>query len=121
MNLMGGSFCSGAEVNWVMRNPAIYLEPFRLKADPEFSSFRQTAANANQNSRTLTVPESDYASYVEDDLSQGSDFRTGLQPGDLTSTCRSRGNLTSTNAPRSQSILPTICGTASTPRANTIR
>jgi hypothetical protein len=84
MNLMGGSFCPGAEVNWIIRNPAIYLELFRLKADPAFSNFRQTAANANQNSRTLTVPESDYASYVEDDLSQGNDFREGLQPGDLT-------------------------------------
>ncbi len=84
MNLMGGSFCPGAEVNWIIRNPAIYLEPFRLKADPDFSNFRQTAANANQNSRALTVSESDYASYVEDDLSQGSDFRSGLQPGDLT-------------------------------------
>ncbi|HLK62328.1 MAG TPA: LodA/GoxA family CTQ-dependent oxidase [Bryobacteraceae bacterium] len=84
MNLMGGSFCPGAEVNWIIRNPAIYLEPFRLKADPAFSNFRQTAANANQNSRALTVPESDYASYVEDDLSQGNDFRAGLQPGDLT-------------------------------------
>jgi len=84
MNLMGGSFCPGAEVNWIIRNPAIYIEPFRLKADPAFSNFRQTAANANQNSRILTVPESDYASYVEDDLSQGNDFRRGLQPGDLT-------------------------------------
>jgi L-Lysine epsilon oxidase N-terminal/L-lysine epsilon oxidase C-terminal domain len=84
MNLLGGAFCPGAEVNWVIRNPAVYLEPFRLKADPAFSNFRQTAANANQNSRALTVPETDYASYVEDDLSQGSDFRIGLQPGDLT-------------------------------------
>jgi hypothetical protein len=84
MNMLGGAFCPGAEVNWVIRNPAIYAEPFRLKADPDFSSFRQTAANANQSSRALTIPESDYASYVEDDLSQGSDFETGLQPGDLT-------------------------------------
>ena len=84
MNMLGGSFCPGAEVNWIIRNPAIYFEPFRLKADPAFFAFRQTAANANQNSRALTIPESDYASYVEDDLNQGSDFRIGLQPGDLT-------------------------------------
>jgi len=84
MNLMGGSFCPGAEVNWVIRNPAIYREPFRLKADPDFSNFRQTAAQANANNRGQPVPESNYASYVEDDLSQGSDFKTGLQPGDLT-------------------------------------
>jgi hypothetical protein len=84
MNLMGGSFCPGAEVNWIIRNPSIYLEPFRLKADPDFSNFRQTAAQANANSKDLVIAESDYASYVEDDLSQGNDFRIGLQPGDLT-------------------------------------
>lgn len=84
LNLMGGSFCPGAEVNWIIRNPSIYLEPFRVKADPAFSNFRQTAAQANANSRNLTVSETDYASYTEGDLSQGSDFKKGLQPGDLT-------------------------------------
>ncbi|HET6843775.1 MAG TPA: LodA/GoxA family CTQ-dependent oxidase [Candidatus Angelobacter sp.] len=84
MNLMGGSFCPGAEVNWIIRNPSIYIEPFRLKADPNFSNFRQTAAQANANNRGLPVPESDYASYTGTDLSQDSDFNIGLQPGDLT-------------------------------------
>ena len=84
MNLMGGSFCPGAEVNWIIRNPSVYLEPFRLKADPAFYTFRQTAAQSNANNRGLPVPESDYASYTGADLSQDSDFNSGLQPGDLT-------------------------------------
>jgi hypothetical protein len=84
MNLMGGSFCPGAEVNWIIRNPSIYLEAFRLKADPDFYTFRQTAAQANQNSRAQTVPESDYGSYTVNDLSQTSNLKIGLQPGDLT-------------------------------------
>jgi hypothetical protein len=81
-NLLGGAFCPGGEVCWIIRNPAIWLEPYRIKADPNFSSFRQTAAQANADG--VNVPEADYSSYVEDDLSQDSNFDTGLQPGDLT-------------------------------------
>jgi len=79
-NLAGGAFCPGAEVGWIIRNPSIYLEPYRIKADPAFSSFRQTAANENQ----VGVPEVDYSAYSDTPLSLGSDYSTGLQPGDLT-------------------------------------
>lgn len=79
-NLAGGAFCPGAEVGWIVRNPSIYREPYRLKADPLYSSFRQTAANENQ----IGVPEPAYISYIDQPLSQGSDYSTGLQPGDLT-------------------------------------
>jgi hypothetical protein len=79
-NLSGGAFCPGAEVGWIIRSPAIYFAPYRIKADPAFSSFRQTAANENQNG----VPEKDYVSATENPLSLGSDYRSGLQPGDLT-------------------------------------
>ena len=81
-NLLGGSFCPGAEVTWNIRNPAIYREPFRIKADLEFSTFRQTAAQANQ--QRGSVSDIDYVSYLSSALSQDSDFATGLQPGDLT-------------------------------------
>jgi hypothetical protein len=85
MNLLGGAFCPGGEVNWIIRNPAIYQAPFRIKADPDFYTFRQTAAQANANSSQLTpVPENDYIASTEDALSQDSDFEVGLQPGDLT-------------------------------------
>lgn len=79
-NILGGSFCPGAEIGWVMRNPSIWLEPFRIKADPNFYNFGQTPAQAN----TGQVPDSDYAFYAGDDLSQKNDFQVGLQPGDLT-------------------------------------
>ena len=83
-NLLGGAFCPGGEVTWIIRNPAIYKEPYRIKADPDFYNFRQTAANANANSRQLPVPEEDYVAATGNTLSQDSDFRRGLQPGDLT-------------------------------------
>ncbi len=81
-NVLGGAFCPGGEVGWILRNPAVYLEPFRIKVDPGFSSFRQTAAQANANKGN--VPEADYSAYIGDDLSQDDNFDVGMQPGDLT-------------------------------------
>jgi hypothetical protein len=81
-NVLGGAFCPGGEVGWIMRNPAIYREPYRLKADPDFYNFRQTAAQANANRGQ--VSEIDYTSAVDVELSQDNDFDKGLQPGDLT-------------------------------------
>ena len=79
-NLAGGAFCPGAEVGWIIRNPAIYLEPYRLKADPNFYVFEQTAANENQTQNPVQA----YIGYASNPLSQQSDYKTGLQPGDLT-------------------------------------
>lgn len=81
-NILGGAFCPGGEIGWIMRNPSIYREPYRLKADPAFSTFRQTAAQASAQSGN-TAPE-DYSAYLSAELSQDNDFDTGLQPGDLT-------------------------------------
>lgn len=81
-NLLGGSFCPGAEIGWVMRNPSIWAEPYRIKADPAFYNFGQTAAQANAFHGQ--VPDSDYAFYAGEALSQSNDFTIGLQPGDLT-------------------------------------
>jgi hypothetical protein len=83
-NLAGGAFCPGAELGWLIRNPAIYREPYRIKADPNFYSFRQTAANQNQSAAPLSVPEEDYVAATGATLSQDSNYKTGLQPGDLT-------------------------------------
>ena len=79
-NILGGSFCPGAEIGWVMRNPSIWLEPYRIKVDPAFYHFGQTPAQAN----TGQVPDSDYAFYAGTALSLKNDFTIGLQPGDLT-------------------------------------
>jgi len=79
-NILGGSFCPGGEIGWVMRNPSIWLKPYRIKADAAFYNFGQTPAQAN----TGQVPDSGYAFYAGLALSQANDFTTGLQPGDLT-------------------------------------
>lgn len=81
---LGGAFCPGGEIGWIIRNPAIWQGPYRLKADPAFYSFRQTAAQANKNAGTVTIDEAAYTSYAAEDLSQDSDYAVGLQPGDLT-------------------------------------
>lgn len=80
MNLLGGAFCPGGEVGWIMRNPSAYKEPYRLKADPAFYNFPQTAAQANAGG----LPAQEYISSIEAILSQDTDFEVGLQPGDLT-------------------------------------
>jgi hypothetical protein len=80
-NVMGGSFCPGAEIGWVARNPSIWWEPYRVKADRLWSDFLQSAAQINQ---THDDTLADFTFNVEDPLSQDNDFRTGLQPGDLT-------------------------------------
>jgi hypothetical protein len=81
-NILGGSFCPGGEIGWVMRNPSVWREPYRIKADPAFYNFGQTPAQANAFHGL--VPDQDYAFYAGSDLSQKNDFVTGLQPGDLT-------------------------------------
>ena len=49
-----------------MRNPSIYWEPYRFKADRSLSDFLQTAAQQN----TGTGIEADYTFNVENPLSQ---------------------------------------------------
>lgn len=83
-NMLGGAFFPGAEVCWIIRNPGVWYEPYRLKADPTFASFAETAAQAN--ARRGTVNPMTYIGYAEDDLSQDSNYAVGLQPGDLTKT-----------------------------------
>jgi hypothetical protein len=79
-NMLGGAFFPGGEISWIIRNPSVWLEPYRLKADPTFYTFRETAAQANQ----IAVTAFSYASYASDRLSLGSNYVVGLQPGDLT-------------------------------------
>jgi len=80
-NLAGGAFCPGCEVGWIMRNPSIYQAPYRIKADPTFSAFQETAAQANTSTGSA---ENEFFSYISQPLSLRNDFAAGLQPGDLT-------------------------------------
>jgi hypothetical protein len=73
-NGLGGAFCPGGEVAWIIRNPAIYAEPFRIKHSPYFSP--QTLASWQPNPLSLPGP----LNTPED---QGS-LAVGLEPGDLT-------------------------------------
>jgi hypothetical protein len=83
-NCLGGAFCPGGEVTWVIRNPAIWLTPYRIKADPEWYSFELTAAQQSANRWGPGIGEENYIAYASDPLSLGSNFDVGLQPGDLT-------------------------------------
>ena len=63
-NGLGGSFCPGGEVSWIIRNPAIYAKPYRIKASKSFTP------------GSLSTPG---------DISSGSaGFTFGMEPGDLT-------------------------------------
>jgi hypothetical protein len=79
-NVLGGAFCPGGETTWIMRNPSIYWEPYRLKANRSLSDFLLSAAQVNSG---LGV-DADYTFSVQSPLSQNSDFVAGLQPGDIT-------------------------------------
>jgi hypothetical protein len=81
-HVVGGAFCPGGEVGWIMRNESLWLAPWRIKADPAFSAFSLTAAQAN--AWRGRIPETDYISYADQQLSPDLDFDTGMQPGDLT-------------------------------------
>ena len=80
-NVLGGAFCPGGEIGWVMRNPSIYWEPYRIKADRQWSDFLQSAAQSNKEHGSAL---DDFTFSLENPLSHDSDFSTGLQPGDLT-------------------------------------
>jgi len=79
-NALGGAFCPGGEVNWIIRNPSIYWAPYRIKADRTVSDFLQTAAQMNTGAGIAQ----DYTFNVENPLSQDNNFDRGLQPGDIT-------------------------------------
>jgi len=73
-NVLGGAFCPGGEAAWIMRNPAIYSEAYRIKHSPLFSI---KALNTWQP-QPLSLPGS-----VQSAGDPGS-MQIGLEPGDLT-------------------------------------
>ena len=70
-NALGGSFCPGGEIGWIIRNPAIYSKPYRINWN---SSFLPRAGSGR------IVP----AEFFPPQLSLTEDFEAGLEPGDLT-------------------------------------
>lgn len=73
-NLLGGSFCPGGEATWIMRNPAIYAEPYRIKHSPYFT----IDALSTWQPQPLSLPGD-----LQTQLDPGS-MQIGLEPGDLT-------------------------------------
>ncbi len=65
-NVMGGSFCPGAEAAWIMRNPNIYAGPYRIKP------------SASYVIGGLTVPSAGTGTAGEPGISDG------MEPGDVT-------------------------------------
>ncbi len=66
-NLLGGAFCPGGEVSWVIRNPAIYAKPYRIRQ------------------RAVITPGALRLSANELGTVDGAyDIAQGMEPGDLT-------------------------------------
>lgn len=82
-NVLGGAFCPGGELNWIMRNPSIYWTPYRIKADRHLADFLQSAAQANANRQPTSMIE-ELSFSINNTLSHNNNFGAGLQPGDLT-------------------------------------
>jgi L-Lysine epsilon oxidase N-terminal/L-lysine epsilon oxidase C-terminal domain len=72
-NILGGSFCPGGEVGWIIRNPAIYSKPYRINWNPAFLP-TSGSGSARYGTTEFYPPE----------LSQSDNFDAGLEPGDLT-------------------------------------
>lgn len=64
--MLGGAFCPGAEACWIMRNPAIYAQAYRLNLSADYKPHA-----ASQN-------------FVPGSLSLTGNLSTGLEPGDIT-------------------------------------
>jgi hypothetical protein len=64
-NALGGAFCPGGEVCWIIRNPDIYAGPYRIKHAP------YTPGSLSQPAVVLGADSA-------------SDLSKGLEPGDLT-------------------------------------
>ena len=65
-NVVGGAFCPGGELTWIMLNPALYTEPYRIR-------------HASYVPGALSLPK-----IAATDGSDSSDLARGLEPGDLT-------------------------------------
>lgn len=71
-NVLGGPYCPGGEVGWIIRNPSIYTKPYRIRQNPNFVP--------NSGSGRL----SGRAPFMPPALSQTDNIANGLEPGDIT-------------------------------------
>jgi len=66
-NVLGGAFCPGGELSWIVSNPAIYSGPYRIK-------------HASYEAGGLSLPKP----IADIDGSAAPNLAKGLEPGDLT-------------------------------------
>jgi len=74
-NALGGSFCPGGEVGWIIRNPAIYSAAYRINAS-------RTYIPGLETSEVTTTPGVEL--YERPALSRKNPISAGLEPGDVT-------------------------------------
>lgn len=66
-NMLGGAYCPGGELSWIVQNPALYSEPYRIK-------------HTTYQAGGLSLPQP----IAEKDGSASPDLSRGNEPGDLT-------------------------------------
>ncbi len=75
-NVLGGAFCPGGEVGWIMRNPSIWAKPYRIRINPLYMP--------NLSSESVSDTPGLTREFEPPALTQSGDISNGLQPGDLT-------------------------------------
>lgn len=75
-NVLGGAFCPGGEVGWIMRNANIWAKPYRLRINPLYVP--------NLTSETVSDTPGVTEEFEPPALTLDGDISKGLQPGDLT-------------------------------------
>jgi hypothetical protein len=73
---LGGSFCPGAEACWIMRNPAIYKAPYRIRQQPPVHQKTGDPSLQGALSLPANVPGTAPANVAS--------LQNGLEPGDIT-------------------------------------
>ena len=66
-NLLGGAFCPGGELSWIILNPALYSAPYRIK-------------HTRYQAGGLSLPKP----IADKDGSAAPSLSKGMEPGDLT-------------------------------------
>ncbi len=85
-NALGGSFCPGGEVGWIMRNPAIYAASYRINANLDYTPSMEASLVATTPGVTLyeRQPLSYPTSCAGGCTPNNAGLSAGLEPGDVT-------------------------------------
>jgi hypothetical protein len=73
-NVLGGAFCPGGEVGWLLRDPRIYSRAYRIHQNPAYVPAMGSTRAPNPVATFLPAQP----------LGSGNDLAAGLGPGDIT-------------------------------------